>query len=129
MEDQLSFEKIQELKQDLIAIKNSLEDEVFQIQEISEQLSASMEQLNNMEATIIANAFDEFVSAGLIPGAYFRLMKADGTRENERTYKIVGIYPNGFFCVDAANPEKKLKAPVYLKNKCQIDRFRKIEVK
>ena len=28
----------------------------------------------------------------------------------------------------ANNPEKKLKAPVYLKNKCQIDRFRKIEV-
>lgn len=111
---------------DIFKAKSDLEDAFNDLEEVLENHRKVLELLDREENQLIRSAFDDFIKAGLLPGARFRLKNKEGSYANTIVYRIIGIYPEGFICIDEANPEREISTPVY-RHRSMIERFEKVQ--
>lgn len=113
-----TLERLEELKDDL-------ENILFRLNNAMDDFRDLQEEINSLNGAEIEKIFEPYISAGFIPGAYFRL---NGDKHNN-IYKIVAIRDRQYAAVNIKEPDKKINMPLYQNGKFFIDRFVLIDEK
>jgi hypothetical protein len=107
-----TIERLEELRDDL-------ETALFRLNNAMDDFRDLQEEINSLNGAEVEKIFEPYISAGFIPGAYFRL---SGDKHND-IYKIVAIRDRQYAAVNIKELDKKINMPLYRDGKFFIDRF------
>jgi hypothetical protein len=110
--NEYTLAKLEELRDDL-------ENVLFRLNNAMEDFRDLQEEINSLNGAEVEKIFEPYISAGFIPGAYFRLF---GDKHGD-IYKIVAIRDRQYAAVNIKEPDKKLNMPLYQNGEFFIDRF------
>lgn len=107
-----SLERLEELRDDL-------EEMFFRLNNAMDDFRDLQSEINSLNGAEVEMIFEPYITAGFIPGAYFRLAK---DKAND-IYKIVAIRDRQYAAVNIKEPDKKINMPLYREGKFFIDNF------
>ena len=113
-----TIEKLQELR-------DEIETTLYHLNNAIDDFRDLQEEINSLNSIEVEKIFEPYISAGFIPGAYFRL---SGEKCKE-IFQIVAIRDRQYAAVNIKEPDKKLNMPLYQDGKFLIDRFVLIDEK
>ena len=100
-------------------LRNDIENVLFRLNNAMDDFRELQNEINSLYGEEVEKIFEPYISAGFIPGAYFRLT---GDKHND-IYQIVAIRDRQYAAVNIKEPDKKINMPLYRDGKFFIDRF------
>jgi hypothetical protein len=110
--NEYTIEKLEELRDEIESVLLRLNNAMDDFRDLQEEI-------NSLNGADVEKIFESYISAGLIPGAYFRI---NGDKHNN-LYQIVAIRDRQYAAVNIKEPDKKINMPLYLDGKFFIERF------